>query len=141
MKEVVENVSQANSERPIDSEHNYRINVLATFKAISWLVVLATLVAMVWSGQGQFISDWIEVSFLDTDFLERWILTPVSWTVIAAAGSMFVYSTVIKWLWDSWDREAKYLPADTTAKAPTKGPAGAPGASPDTSSDAEGATL
>ncbi len=88
----------------------YRVRVLAAWKAVAWLTFPAVFVAMVSAGAGEWISDWAERGFLDGEIWEGFVLAPLHWAAIAAAGAIALYSTVIKWFWDAWDQEVKYIP-------------------------------
>lgn len=89
-----------------------RVNRLAFLKALVWLVGPAVFVPLLLTG-GQGISDWAAQGFLGNETLRRHFLSPVLWAAVAAIGAVCVYSTVVKWAWDFWDRKVKYRPPST----------------------------
>lgn len=91
-----------------EQAHEYRINVLATLKAIAWLSVPPVYILIASLGIGQWISDWAERGFLDGEIWEGFVLTPLMWAAIAAVVAVSVYSSIVKWIWDVWDRREKY---------------------------------
>lgn len=104
-------------------DREYRIGVLAAWKAIAWLSFPAVFIIMAWLGVGEQISDWAERGFLDGELWEGFVLAPLHWAAIAALVALGVYSTVVKWIWDTWDRRVKYVRAlerDTPADQPAR---------------------
>ena len=84
-----------------------RVSVLGALKAFGWLVFPVVFAIMLATGAGQWISDWTEAAFLAGNPWQRF-LAPLLWAAIAAAGVVLLYSSLIKWLWDLWDRAVKY---------------------------------
>ena len=91
----------------IDSDHEYRINVLASLKAIAWLSVPVVFAIMAVSGVGEGIANWADYEIFNNKIAE-WTLSPFLWAGVAALAAVAAYSTVIKWIWDAWDKREKY---------------------------------
>lgn len=87
----------------------YRVRVLAAWKAIAWLTIPAIFALMLATGVGQWLSDWAERGFLDGELWEGFVLTPAMWAAVAAVFAAGAYSSIVKWFWDTWDRNAKYV--------------------------------
>jgi len=85
-----------------------RVSVLVALKALAWLVFPAVYFSLLFTGGGQWISGWAEQTFLDDEGWRRYVLSPALWAAGAAAVAVGVYSTVVKWAWDLWDRKVKY---------------------------------
>ncbi len=98
-------------------DHEYRVRVLAAWKAATWLTFPIVFAVIAGTGVGQWISNWAERGFLDGEVWEGFVLTPVLWAAIAAAGAVALYSTVIKWFWDAWDRNVKYVSTEQRPQA------------------------
>ena len=93
-----------------DDARAHRVSVLAACKALAWLLVPALCALMLWQGYEtpglQFL-----LSLNEKDpWWETYLLKPIAMAIINSIVVMAVYSTVIKWLWDSWDRKVKYTP-------------------------------
>ncbi len=102
--------SRTRAEQPkYEGDHEYRVQVLAVWKAITWLSFPAVFALMAWFGVGEWIADWAKHGFLK----ERpWgsALSPLMWAAVATVFAVGAYSTIIKWTWDAWDRDVKYTP-------------------------------
>jgi hypothetical protein len=85
-----------------------RVQLLALLKSLAWLVGPVVYASLALSGGGQRISAWAGGSFLSGDAWHRYLLSPILWSAIGAAGAVMLYSSVVKWAWDFWDRRVKY---------------------------------
>jgi len=83
--------------------------LLAALKALAWLVFPAVYFLLLITGWGQWISGWVDQTFLEDKTWRRYALSPALWAAGAAAVTVVVYSTIIKWAWDYWDRKSGYL--------------------------------
>jgi hypothetical protein len=86
----------------------YRVRVLAAWKAIAWLTIPLVFAVMVATGAGGWLSGWAQGGFLDGELWEGFVLTPAMWAGVAAVFAAGGYSSVVKWFWDTWDRNTKY---------------------------------
>ena len=86
--------------------HEYRINVLATLKATAVLSVPFVFVIMAVFGVGEAARDWAERGILNNEIGDG--LSPLVWAAIAAIFAVAVYSSIVKWIWDVWDKREKY---------------------------------
>ncbi|MDZ4278813.1 MAG: hypothetical protein U1B78_06720 [Dehalococcoidia bacterium] len=103
-------MSEAPRHRKHPDEREYRVRVLAAWKALAWLTFPAVFLAMASAGVGEWLSDWAERGFLNGEIWEGFVLAPLHWAAIAAVGAVALYSTAVKWLWDAWDHDIKYVP-------------------------------
>ncbi len=87
----------------------YRIDVLATWKALAWLVFPIVFAIVAPTNVGERIAHWFQRGFLQHI---SWGFTPLFWATVAEIVATVVYSTVIKWAWDAWDRDVKYPKRD-----------------------------
>ena len=86
-----------------------RVRLLAALKTLAWLVLPAVYFLLLITGWGQWISGWVDQTFLEDKTWRRYVLSPALWSAAAAVVTAVVYSTFIKWAWDYWDRSRKYV--------------------------------
>lgn len=87
----------------------HRVRVLSAWKALAWLTFPGVAAVMVVLDAGSWAPHFFHVGLLDKS-LKDFSLTPYLWAAVAAAFAVVVYSTIIKWTWDSWDQRVKYEP-------------------------------
>ena len=56
-------------------------------------------------GAGEAARHWAERGSLNGEFAG---LSPLVWAAIAAIFAVAVYSSIVKWIWDVWDKRGKY---------------------------------
>jgi hypothetical protein len=92
-----------------------RVQVLTAFKALAWLIAPVAGLAVAFAGGGAWITEQLLAVFGgEGSWWQDYVLSPAGRfaAVAACAGlSALIYSTVVKWVWDFWDRSAKYRPA------------------------------
>lgn len=91
----------------VSEERKYRVHVLATLKAVAWTSFPAVFAVMAWCRVGEGIAGWAQHGFLKGD---PWgfVLSPLMWAAVVALVAVALYSTLIKYAWDAWDRSVKY---------------------------------
>lgn len=87
----------------------HRVRVLSAWKALAWLTFPGVAAVMVLLDAGSWAPHVFHAGLLDKS-LRDFSLTPYLWAAVAAAFAVVLYSTIIKWTWDSWDQRVKYEP-------------------------------
>jgi hypothetical protein len=96
-----------------------RVQVLAAFKGLAWVMAPISAVAVAFSGGADWISDQI-VSLTGIGGDIPSLLGAAGAATAGAAIVVVVYSTIVKWFWNLWDNRVKYkvLPAEQPSAAP-----------------------
>jgi len=84
-----------------------RVEVLALAKALAWLVLPGVFVALVIGGG----DGWVRPPAPNLVLGKAWqrlLAAPTVWALAAAAVAVLLYSTVVAWAWNQWDRRARY---------------------------------
>jgi len=87
-----------------------RVSVLAIFKAAALLVGCAAAVLSATTGFDSWLIDLVlkDSLGLNPDWLKKEYLSPLVVSVAFGISAAVGYSTLVKWLWDFWDRAVKY---------------------------------
>ena len=72
------------------------------------MIGIATFVVVLSSGVGGDISDWLAEGFLANKWYTRYAVTPLATTAAISLIEVFVYSTVVKAIWNWLDARSKY---------------------------------
>jgi hypothetical protein len=86
-----------------------RVYVLSGFKGLAWLAAPVTAAAVALGGGADLLTDQI-VSVLGVSGDVTSALGALGAAGAGAAAVVIVYSTLIKWRWNRWDRRVKYRP-------------------------------
>lgn len=96
-----------------------RVSVLAALKALAWVVGPVVFFLALWLGWSGVVASWSDAllpedrnTWQDAIF---YISRAGLWGAVFAAAAAVVYSTVVKWTWDFFDRRAKYRLRQTPA--------------------------
>jgi hypothetical protein len=87
-----------------------RVYVLSGFKGLAWLAAPLTAAAVALGGGADLLTDQI-VNVLGVSGDVPSALGALGAAGAGAAAVVIVYSTLIKWRWNLWDRRVKYQPA------------------------------
>lgn len=89
-----------------------RVQVLAAFKALAWLIAPVAGLAVAFTGGGAWITEQLLAVFGGEDsWWQDYVLSPAGrFAAVAACAGLtaLLYSTVVKWVWDFLDRSVKY---------------------------------
>jgi hypothetical protein len=97
-----------------------RVSVLAMLKAVALLVVPVVGFLSAITGVDTSVIDFLvqDAFGLKPDWLKKEYLSPLVVSTVAGILAAFLYSTIVKWLWDKWDEAVKYRPADPNPTQP-----------------------
>jgi hypothetical protein len=86
-----------------------RVYVLSGFKGLTWLAAPVTAAAVALGGGADLLTDQV-VNVLGASGDVPSALGALGAAGAGAAAVVIVYSTLIKWRWNLWDRRVKYRP-------------------------------
>jgi hypothetical protein len=86
-----------------------RVYVLSGFKGLTWLAAPVTAAAVALGGGADLLTDQI-VNVLGVSGDVPSVVGALGAAGAGAAAVVIVYSTLIKWRWNLWDRRVKYQP-------------------------------
>lgn len=87
-----------------------RVYVLSGFKGLAWFAAPVTAAAVAFGGGADWITDQI-VAIIGVSGDLPSFAGAAGAAAVGAAAVIVGYSTLVKWLWNRWDRRVKYRPA------------------------------